>query len=334
MRHARWFLLPLFLYFLSLATGYYVTGPKREAIRTLINDAGARGEPIIVTLGSDDRYWHPAVSLFNLQGDSIRLFGRDRNCSAATPFFDDNGTLLFPGGSDDDRFFTPNYCVSFPDFRIRRFSPPDLSDVGFRNIWLDSTEILSPNKWYLESEPERWIVTDLVNGEVHRFGIFGDHSWENAQYKQYFLASDASAVVIKIHEGSGSSYALWRYHLASNECNFISTMNLGYEQPVVVGPRADVIGVYASTTRFFDIIFIDGRNGNVLASERDAFGPAIGKRWAVCISGFIFQNGPIVVFDMQDNWRRMQLSATADYRPAIYEPPPNGLDGMLDNYTE
>ena len=93
-------------------------------------------------------------------------------------------------------------------------------------------------------------------------------------------------------------------------------------------------GAAPITTGFY---FIDGRTGDILHSVPMAYRGQIGERWAAYQIRPTTGSGPttyqVVLADMQDNWKTYNLNATGLHYFRIYEPPPNGLDGMNENYS-
>jgi hypothetical protein len=103
-------------------------------------------------------------------------------------------------------------------------------------------------------------------------------------------------------------------------------------------------GKYVATSSWStqDVLIIDVDSGSLIAQEKNATRPAFSKNYLalyiVAGSGYSGQVNGLIVYDIRNNWNRIIVPSRAQMMggltPSIYEPPPNGLDGMYENFHE
>lgn len=346
MRFHR-YMLVVAVFVLVVVVLAFVSASHRNRIRTLINTAGRDGKPIIV-ITHGEFPWLTPLRLFSPEHRPIG-FGTTFMGASWPKYFSDDGTLILLGSELGGRSGSISQA-RFPDHRLHpaeeRF--PQLLD---RPMPTSGPPHLSQNlTWKVEFHSNFITLKDLTSGEITNLHPTNEPPWElsdplaGTDYEAFISPEGEVVFVIQSTEGSGLPDLIWRYDIEEDNWTKLAKANLDRTRGLTVGPDGRYIAVRMqaqglSQSSYY--AFLDGVTGEELASERDVNLPVIGRRWAACITARSSQPGSIILFDMENGWERstMDLEHRSPYwrqtssgSIAMYEPPPNGLDGMYENF--
>ncbi len=348
MRYVR-YLIPLIAFALAMMVMSLIAGTHRSRIRTMINSAGQNGQPIIAVQGEE---LNPlsTLTLYSLDHGPIPLCTSGNDVSRLDVFFKDDGALFLGGSS-----FIPLPCLGrrfrFPDYRARPLDEFALRAVT-RPYQGDEVYACSDNlRWRLVLGEDALTLEDLVLGGstvFHPQSIPPWHApdtpvgaiWENA------LSPDGSVVITTcVITGSTDPSVFWRYDIEEDSWTRLVELPVhSYVSGVFsVGNAGEVVAIPVDdpSRGRRDLLFLDGSTGMTIVSEPNARQGVLGNRWSACLKTSLSGATEIVLFEMGDNWKRHTISLGTAQRQhryfgygriAMYEPPPNGLDGMYENY--
>jgi hypothetical protein len=339
MKSNRYFILLAVYYILSLSVGT-LAHFHRISIRNAINNAGRNGEPIVA---SSNGNWLFPARLFTLNRSPI-IIQPDLALSYECFFFEKEGALdIFP--AREKEYFSHEHII-FPNFN---------------SITIDVTEVV-------ENNPKSPITGMVFYGGLSCFDacitndamhltdrITGDHNdiefksappWVlESDFYQYpggcNISPDLDVFIAVLTTASGPTIKpVWRYNIQEGVWAKICDLKVSYPSLLSVGPGGDIFAVTIdslvsspASTLPCDIVFLDGRTGIELHRVPNSGYAQIGKRWAA-ITSWSGMASSITLLDIENNWQATSLGPSLPCNFALYEPPPNGLDGMYENWIE
>lgn len=321
-----------------------IAGCHRNKIRSVVNSAGKNGFPIVVTYSPYDSRLSP-YSLFSLDSDPIPLTGFRNEVFRLRSIFSEDGHLYLY-----EEHFLPtgrNMQIRFPDYHPRAFN-------GFpESAYLRQSFALAPNaRWMVIMEQDRLVRIDMKSGKTEDIYPSATPPWHDPKrpvgiFYDHFLSPEGNVIITtgRMDSSTDPDY-LWRYEIESDEWTELPRIHLLDHAKISVGPNAHILALPILPTTpqsgYREIVFIDGLTGTRLASEPDSDRAIVGNNWAACItSNYSTGTVDLVLLEINDNWKRhaITLSRTIFFNYyyhfplAMYEPPPNGLDGMYENYV-
>ncbi len=331
------YLIPIVAFLVSLLIGWGLAGSQRRAIADVINTAGRNGWPILVTN-------HPmakdcSLKLYTLNGESAGFSPRCRELALNPMYFMADGRFRAwrrgPGRDVEDFFEVvfPNvngHSVPIPDRTPPFGFPTDrykVACVGHRIIWWSASMIA---------------IEDTESGELTVKNLGGNSPWAEREVvvpAAHFSISPEGILLIIAYNDlvDDGPQETWLYDLPVDNWRRVET-STGVSQSVI-GAGGSVIGLSEwESPSDYSVVFLDGATLDALVTIDKGKHPVVGRRWAGCMKGEFLGDNTIVMFDMEDNWKRYEFALPNDLflkvagGLALYEPPPNGLAGMGDGY--
>ncbi|MCK4721600.1 hypothetical protein KAU08_13105 [bacterium] len=335
--------LYLFAYFVIvwMVAAFLSSAHKRE-LADLINEAGRNGEPVIATSiygGLTDL----AFELF-IPGGESRSFGTNAEFHPMWMNFAEDGTLHLFNRVVFTRTGT-HRIIRFPDTGSTMGSTPTYN--------INHTRFVPYNvmKWEVFIADEGCLIINILNGDNWIIEFEETPPWvlEGASAPHYInshrISDDGNSIFITEETDSPSgNEKIWRYDVESGTWTTLCSLDLAERPDLVVSSAGEMISVLVESsgssppgsTRVFtnDMVFLNGRTGEELHREYYPCAAVLGTRWA-CVILYAARraNATLVLLDMENNFARTTIAARAFCGLAIYEPPPNGLDGMYENYV-
>ena len=331
---------------------------RERKIERIINEAGRNGEPVIVATYLDLTGSH-RYGLYSLSGDAAGI-----NCPELIKFFNNDGSLYFVKlsgqgtiyiGSD---FMIPGQslrCARFPEMVIRDASLPSfiVTEIQSPDKLID--EEISPNARFRARVFNTYMeIEDFITGEMLQRDFDTEAPWysdEIPDVDSYFssISNDGKYFLVRAHSaGIENILPVWMYSIESSEWNLLGEFATGIHE------RLDTIsegGKYAAVLEadrdlISTISVIDTITGNEILFLESAEFPQFGSRWFCCLIFEVNVFAEIRVYDMDNNWEEYiipirddsyfadssEKALTFPFPIAMYEPPPDGLDGMYENY--
>lgn len=339
----RHYIYPVIVFIVIYVVSAVIAFNTRTRIRNAVNYAGKTGTPIIA---ASRNQWSDFgnLCLFSVGEDPLVIFNEPAIFTWMLEF-DDDGTL-YKLDSDPSGYHQPTFDIRLSDIRSGSFYPPDTPRIPGNDIPL----ILYGNygtKWMVDFKHESCDVTNLITLDTWRVDYeneppwFGkDEPYTNAFY--YAVSTEGSAiVVIQEPDTVSANGKLWRLDKDSAIWTDVADLYDRRMSGLVVGPYGDYIsvGIAPNITTWHafqpsDMVILDGHTGEELFRTTDALYTCIGRRWIVFRSGtHDFYPITIEVLDIKDNFNQSRFADEEVGPFAVYEPPPNGLDGMYENYV-
>jgi len=356
----RWrrYIVFLVVFLISLGIASSLNRWHTNKIREMVNYAGKNGLPIFVTFTSTwfESYLAVTAPGFNLVPLSLN----------PKPNSGESG--FFPDGT----FFTTQYRFSSHKTVMEYFKFPKrypVSQLDTLSTWLAGSYPnfgnagLSAGRYSINSQNLNHIfLMDHAAMEITEVNVGADAPWlldiSPAGKTWSFWVSPDSHIIFaagfdKLNPGP---VEVWRYDIAAKALSSIGTHEIFEGGGITVGPDGNLIAYYkpvptsASSAapnassyspkpNVMDLEFADGHTGEIIKTVITAKYPQIGSKWVSCLipssTGSSSWGWQISLFDTQNGWTNQILSTSPYFlMNKMYEPPPNGLAGMYENYVE
>ncbi len=325
----------------------------RHQLTEAVNLAGANGEPIVVvqqlrSLLPNIQYRE--LRLYLINGDSFLLYspGDDWNNKITSVKFRPDGSLnvdIIP-----PRYYSgilyrhriPGRGLEFMQSEIDWNYSPTL-DYG--DLDPDTDRVLYPRTW-----ESGLVLCDPYSGEGYYMDFESPPPWaeENSQvdYDVRMSLSQDREVLFAVETGDYSQatqYGIWRYGMLDGLWTELGIL-AGRPINVRASPRGDYFtcvytdhstGTQSSTT----IRYANGTTGDIYHTSTGDYNPSLGNNWAANFQGSRL-TPTLQIHDIKGGWVAHTINLPVSVSPiywrtphvSIYEPPPNGLDGMYGNY--
>jgi hypothetical protein len=318
----------------------------RHKIAAMINNAGARGEPIIAVRSAILGY--RSISLFTLDNSCARLI-EPKDEMAAFLYFSDDGTLYAYGGRDMAPISAARYM--FPDPRPEAVDAHNLLQDNEFPLHDDDLVFPGSRRFALSYRNEILTLVDVEDGTMTDIPLPPDitaprNLREAAETGSLPVVSGNGMFIVlaELVESRGPDDIIREYLISTGEWVELARVDMSESSLISISSNGKVITVpVRSPTSIGDVMFIDGETGNTILVEHDSACASITDKWAVCVSDWSQAGQRIVVYNMEDNWKKYTITPRprvisrpyhflVHYLVALYEPPPDGLDGMYENY--
>ncbi|MCK4720384.1 hypothetical protein KAU08_06985 [bacterium] len=342
-------IIPVVVYLVSVLAGYGQTYFHNRSIERLINDAGSQGEPVVVIVLETQPSWilpygQSKLRLYNIHGDSVPLAVNWDFSWAAGLYFSEDGTLYF---------YERSYWAFDQILFSMKLNDSELKRIWITHVWktFDPGETIIGQGYVAKTSNFVVVFEDRIqvfnpDGDIlltHEFiNPFPSVTDTSAQFHRlsFALTHDMSKLIViayKQRENVGKS---WIYNLETGEWNslvdpatdfFVIEPDMGgrYIACMYKAPSGMLVQAYID-------LDADGKLSSPLAGSTM---PDIWTNWAALVgpSG-ITPN--VRIYDIENDWEEYTInlpgtiSGTSYFVQtlAIYEPPPNGLDGMYENF--
>ena len=339
MKFGRW-LFPIGFYLLSflLAWGY----PRMVGIyvRRAVNIAGSQGKPIVFSLGTGN--WFGNFRLLAEDTDPIRLPSKiaDLRMINGTDVEPDGSIVLFGTTNFHDAAFDILDLRELWSQRQVRVEPGEAVQAQPSDLEAGSALSLG-GLWILSVKNQEFIAENIGTGETRILNSDSSSPWATDQtgIEYYIGAMSPKGNVLFWAETTYEptfKTTFWRLDTSSGVWTRLGDLN--YSVDFMAGPHGDLIALSQTGSA---VEFRDGRTFQPVKTEPSGWSPYIGERWAACIIPG-HSTWTIRLYDIQNDWQVHDISASpsdlrchqmADPSPIVlYEPPPNGLEGMYENY--
>jgi len=354
MRFSR-YLIPLIVFLISTATGFYSYSYQRNIIREEIKYAGENGLPIVCFISIDNYsnqiYYQRYYSLNLVVPGHDPVYITDLEIGfdyGEMIFFTEDGTLhlrpiYFHSGTITEQI------LRFPDTEFKDGPEYDATAHLLSSEGLKARKVLPETLEIASLYDDRVEVQDVVTGEFEVVQFTENIEWpEKEGYYQHYLikiSGDGSLMYIAYVSNPPSevSSVIYRCEMESGEISEIINMdsaiidistNYSGDSFAVSRLRPDLTtGAFFSVFEVGEEVFqhdIQGVGTNGFSQYSD--------NWIVIRS----VNAPIwetLIVNLDDpsvqyRYTHVMPRYSGDWSGfvAIYEPPPEGLDGMYDNY--
>ncbi len=334
----RMYLVPVIAFIISFAGVRGWSNSHQALIAEAINTAGRNGYPVFVTHHSDADWFN--LRLNTIDYPSIGLGPRSQDVLWSSVFFTEDGAIATSRQSFE--VTSPgSMIIRLPDFNERRLVIPERT-AGLHlpgEVWIGIH--IRKGRWDLGLGTEALELTDFYTGErINSF--YRTPPIQPSGYPPiglFDVAPDVSAIALIDGRNylSGNSTDLWMYNLSEGEWTLITDQFAVYS--IAVGVNGSVVGIeYFTRDIYPKVTFFESTSLDPIVTVERCRKPWIGHRWAACTQDYSSSNATIFLFDMQDNWKEYSINLPIDQNYGIargiafYEPPPNGLDGMYENY--
>jgi hypothetical protein len=340
----RHYIYPLIFFLILWLIGAGISANHRKAIADLINTAGRNREPIVVKVDYSVPF-SSGVSLMAFNTDPIAV-NTNHMSYTYNISFDETGTLYI---------HDYNYASEISTYQSIRFPDYKSTPAGTYQFTDSTTDPIAAwaffSKWQIELGILGFTITDILTGEERYIEFETAPPWESEfmeplAYVKNILSSDGQ--VLFTYESDNpftGSPGIWRYDIQPGTWTLVCEIKTSKINYVSVGPEGDLIAVLmdpvssgsGSTLSFplsFDSVFLDGRSGEELHRESNSFAVTIGQRWAIVASvGTGMGSMTLIALDLENGFAKTSFGGGFLGSIALYEPPPNGLDGMYENYV-
>lgn len=368
----RIFHIPIILFIVSMLSSSVISQIHRNRIADLINSAGKAGFPIFVIENfKNDPYVNFTLITKGQNPVPIHLRMRNsRRWTGTGPrnyytFFTDDGLLYtnFPKTSGDTWTLLSGsvYGIRFPNHREQIISlniDRDRLEDLFRSV---SPSEFHRHRWQFELNGSQLSIYlsiyDCYTASEYEIAIpeyvmdkTDQINWTGTN--MYDWSFNGEILIAGIYKGPELSalgqgrewgyYQIWKYNLNDKDWIYLNDIyaNLLYVNMVI--EKNVFVNISNSRTRHqaYLISFLDIESGDFLHTEDLASFPVIGERWAACmVKNYPSGDTELIFYDMDNNWERYSIPISnipglmgVQGGFEMYEPPPNGLDGMYENY--
>jgi len=356
----RRYIVFMCIFSISLLGASLLNRWQTEKIRDIINQAGKNGHPIFVVsaiIGLD-----PCKAVTSTDSDMVPLSFYSQFYLESTGFYPDGTFFIEQDIFNSEKAFT-NYFVFPKRHPVRRLKT---ISTGPKNSSLFSSLIgsgKSSGRFEINFQNlDEIYIFDKVTLENTRFDVGSDPPWSleeaNPDEKWGLWVSSDNRVIFGagFNQVNPGPVEVWRFDIAAMDWSSIGVHEVFEGIECTAGPNGDIIAYYKSnpalsgtstpytatiplTPGGMDLVFIDGHTGDELKTVRSGGYPQIGKKWVSCVDYSGMGSYPygltITLFDLQNGWARQTLKIPIFLQVCdMYEPPPNGLAGMYENYVE
>ena len=342
-------IIPVILYFISMIFGLVQSYNHRQAVINLINNAGSRGEPVIaaiVNIGTSPslRGRELEIWLCTIDGNHVKLASGARN-SRWVPMlqFSDDGTLLVRvydqnWQTEDLREMALTSRTLHPVFR----QPPQVpvtgeSTIGTGRVANSFDEVRVLENHILVFGPEGEII--LTHEFTNQTPWKDDPSLDFSEIP-FILTSDLEKLVVANTASRRTDYtnSIWLYDIETDEWLDVIepgirswSIDVDHSGMRLITEHEDFDGDQETTV-------ISMKAGLHIFSMTNLSSLDIWANWAVAID----HNWPdqiLKVYYIVEGWREIEIDLagsggspiTSRNSYAIYEPPPDGIEGMYGN---
>ena len=328
-------------------------------VERIINDAGRNGEPVFV------------ASYINLTGSklygvySIHNDVAGINGTSLNKFFTDDGTLYHVewAGDGNTQYVGTEYMIPgwplksgrFPHMRIRDTNLPSFEVQEISNTTELLDEDISPNGRFRSRMFETHLeIVDFTSGDIFETELDTGAPWNSEDIPDvdsYFtsISNDGIYMLLRAHNDNSEFFMpAWKFTIESDEWVLLGEFYTGIHERldrISEGGRFVAI-VEADREMTTNLKVIDTEIGDEVFNTMGAEYPQIGRRWFCCLVTHRNEFAEIRAYDMENDWKQYSIplrddsffaSATENqltfpFPIAMYEPPPDGLDGMYENY--
>jgi len=352
MRKYR-FVIPIFLLVASILTSMAILDNKRDTVRRIFDEAGRQNRPVIFLHGWSEKYI-TSYNVLSIPGDWVEFSGRRVGPSLGKTFFTKDGTLLIIGGYDGIARYE-DWQVEFPDIRpipIVGTSPyalpafqqqPSFYGSPHENVpgggSLRETEFtfreIPDTGQAITTSTQGYGIINIITGETVGGTWSGPPPWIEddstpTSWGDLIASPDATAIVARNRYSTELDW-LSVYDIPASvwsDALKVDHSSLDF----AVGNHADVIAIGDHSPTQRQIHFINGYTGELYWTVNDAMWTKFGNRWAVCEPAGVFDIDKIILVDMEDDFREywVEFRIGSLNEVAIYEPPPGGVEEMLE----
>ena len=348
------------IFIISLLGASLLNRWHTEKIRDIINQAGKNGHPIFVVSAIIGLESCKAVT--SMDSDIVPLSFYSQFYLEKTGFYPDGTFFIEQDNYNSEKTITT--CFRFPNRHpVRRLEtistePNNSSIFSSFNGPGKSSGRFGINYQNLD----KIYILDNVTLDNTRIDVGSDPPWSleeaNPDEKWSLWVSSDDRIIFGagFNQVNPGPVEVWRFDIAAMVWSSIGVHEVFEEIGCIAGPNGDIIAYYKSnqassgpstpytatiplTPGGMDLVFIDGHTGGELKTVRSGSYPQIGKKWVSCLDYSGMGSYPygykITLFDLQNEWARQTLKIPIFLQVCdMYEPPPNGLAGMYENYVE
>ncbi|MCX6647472.1 MAG: hypothetical protein NTY09_14095 [bacterium] len=341
------FIIPSILFVISSACGFIQTSNHTRAVENLLNNAGRNGEPVIAALA--DAYQNlpynfnqVELRLYNIEGDYVRL-------APAQTFNSDSYFNLLYFTTDGMLYMYIEYEPFLPD--------------GLNGLILTAKrfDFYRPRQHWDFPRDDATLVWVYVDKSPDEVGIFKDYfvihntlegSYEQIEFEepdplldgeylsddfyQLYLSNDHSKLIMVYDPGhnGGEDVGIWIYDVGVGTWNFLP---VPYFVPFKISSSLDgksfAVMRHDSAQDYFSTI-IDLESGNIIFTQTCSM-PDIWQNWVV-MKDYARLDPKLKIYDIRNDWHEYEFDKPElDILPgfifqtfAIFEPPPDGIDGL------
>lgn len=333
---------------------------NRIGVERIINDAGRNGEPIFLA-----RY-------INLTGSKLYgVYSIDNevagiNCTSLNKFFTDDGTLYQVewAGDGNTQYVGTDYMIPgwplkvgrFPEMIIRDANLPsfEVEEIADTDDLLD--EDISPNGRYRSRMFETHLeIVDFTTGDIFEMELDSSAPWNSEDFPDvdsYFtsISNDGKYMLLRAHIGNQKNYLpVWKFSVESGEWVLLGEFYTGiYERLDRISEGGRFAAIVEADREMISIVrVIDTETGEDVLNIPGAEYPQFGRRWFCFLVTHRNEFAEIRAYDMENDWGEYSIPLRDDsffasasenqltfpFPIAMYEPPPDGLGGMNENYS-
>jgi hypothetical protein len=294
---------------------------RKAAIIRMIDDAGAKGEPIVIC---NTMFGDTLCATFD--HDPVYLVTNGFATVRCVPFVSDGGVISFISTLElSYRSNVKIMNIALPGiFSIK----PDVIDTpnGIKKFGLLSVTSDPKNVVY---NFDGYTILDLPYLTIQSDKWKSPPPWAGDQYRMNdvgVISNDGKFLFTRAYSDDTHSSTLWSYGIETGEWHMIidGIGPCGFS----TGPDGSIIALELTDSKPPKTQFINTADGTVLHEVFQASHPFIGDRWIACRDS----NPPgVILIDMKNNWTERHISlpkyATDDY--TIWVPPPGGYAEMM-----
>lgn len=341
-------IIPLVVYLVALLAGYAQTYLHNRSIERLVNEAGNRGEPIVAVFMETQPvslipFYQLQLRLYSIQGEFVRIAVDEDFYRTDELYFNDDGTLYIQNHiyTYFNRFLLSIKLIDNKPQRIRvhvsvAIDPGD-TFIGSGNVAKTNNIVGVFEDRIQVFNPDGEII--LTHEFINPFPSVTD-ALEQFHRLSFSLTHDMSKLMVigyKQREMTGKS---WIYNLETGEWNYLVDPETDFDdiEPDMGGRY--IACMYKNPTGILEPAYIDlDADGKLSSPLAGSIMPDIWTNWAALIDDFGIT--PIVrIYDIENDWEESTINLPGTKSRfsyfvqtlAIYEPPPNGLDGMYENF--
>jgi hypothetical protein len=327
MRRSR-FVIPVFVFVVCCLISIGIFAHKRNEIKRMLDEAGRMGYPVVAVQTTEDGR---ALYITSINGGVISIPIKNVWGTIDDTCFTKTGELLLIDTGYQQDTVIWKIDLPYPIAHIINRGPIDLP---FESIHYSTPSY--GGQYELWSSTDEFLINDLSTGEIITGRYSSPPTWingpETRPWNRRAIPSPDATAIVALQRYSMALDSIAVYDIPSGAWSEAFFNEDAYN--VSVSNRADILGI-ASVNLGWTTEFIDGRSAQVIKTIQDVSHPAVGRRWAsVYYDASFISRRPnrLILIDMEDNWREYSVEFSVDpfLGIAIYEPPPRGVEEMLE----
>jgi hypothetical protein len=319
MRKYR-YIIPVIAILITILYVFIAVQRSKSQIIGMINQAGAKGEPIVIC-----NTWLDNSFMVTFNFEPVDLVTRSFGWSSLEPFVSDSGMITFIATMEISEHPTLR-IISLPEIFMNKAviinMPDGIEQFDYASVQGGPT--------YVVCEEDRYAVLHLPELTIITGKFQSSPPWQSNDMDiliHPWVSADGNIIVTHFNSPTTFLREIWSYNISTGEWHkILEDIDPGL---LSVSPDGSIIGLSQSHSTLPKTQFINVSDGSVLHEVFQAKDAIIGDRWIALRE---MNSDGVILIDMQNNWeeRRIALPDKAENDYTIWVPPPGGYDEMME----